>query len=49
MDYTDILYAVDAPQHLARITMNRPEKRNPLGPNTIGEINHALSTAREDP
>jgi enoyl-CoA hydratase/carnithine racemase len=48
MDYTDILYAVDAQQHLARITMNRPEKRNPLGPNTIGEINHALCAARDD-
>lgn len=48
MDYTDILYGVDAPRHLARITLNRPEKRNPLGPNTIGEINHALCAARDD-
>ena len=48
MDYTDILYAVDPQQHLARITMNKPEKRNPLGPNMIGEIHHALGAARDD-
>ena len=48
MDYTDILYAVDPQQHIARITMNKPEKRNPLGPNMIGEIHHALCAARDD-
>jgi enoyl-CoA hydratase/carnithine racemase len=48
MDYTDILYAVDPQQHVARITMNKPEKRNPLGPTMIGEINHALCAARDD-
>ena len=32
----------------ARITLNRPEKRNPLGPTTIGELLHALDRAKED-
>jgi len=32
----------------ARITLNRPEKRNPLGPLTIGELLHALDRAKED-
>jgi len=48
MEYTDILYAVDAADHLARITLNKPEKRNPLGPITIGEVHHALEAARDD-
>jgi enoyl-CoA hydratase/carnithine racemase len=48
MDYTDILYTVDPQEHLARITLNKPEKRNPLGPNMIGEIHHALCAARDD-
>jgi enoyl-CoA hydratase/carnithine racemase len=49
MDYTDIRYAVEPQEHIARITLNRPEKRNPLGPVMIGEINHALFAARDDP
>jgi enoyl-CoA hydratase len=32
-----------------RITLNRPEKRNPIGPLTNGELIHALSLAREEP
>jgi enoyl-CoA hydratase/carnithine racemase len=48
MEYTDILYAVDPAEHLARVTLNKPEKRNPLGPITIGEVHHALSAARDD-
>ena len=48
MDYTDILYVVEPQEHIARITLNRPEKRNPLGPIMIGEINHALCAARDD-
>jgi enoyl-CoA hydratase/carnithine racemase len=48
MEYTDILYAVEPQEHVARITMNKPEKRNPLGPTMIGEIHHALGAARDD-
>ena len=46
MSYSELLYEVRGP--VARITLNRPEKRNPLGPTTIGELLHALDTARED-
>src|SRR5690242_18511675 len=44
--YTEILYSVDGAT--ARITLNRPERRNPLGPNALGELMHALQTARDD-
>ena len=44
--YSEISYAVDGP--IARITLNRPEKRNPLGPTTIGELLHALDQAKAD-
>ncbi len=46
MPYSEILYEVRGP--VARITLNRPEKRNPLGPVTIGELLHALDAARQD-
>jgi enoyl-CoA hydratase/carnithine racemase len=46
MSYSEILYAVSGP--VARITLNRPDKRNPLGPVTIGELLHALDQAKHD-
>jgi enoyl-CoA hydratase/carnithine racemase len=46
MAYSEILYEERGP--VARITLNRPEKRNPLGPTTIGELLHALERARAD-
>lgn len=46
MSYSEILYEVRGP--VARITLNRPEKRNPLGPTTIGELLHALDGAKSD-
>ena len=46
MSYTEIVYEVHGPT--ARITLNRPDKRNPLGPTTIGELLHALDCAKED-
>src|SRR5262249_7606633 len=46
MAYSEILYEVRGAT--ARITLNRPEKRNPLGPVTIGELLHALDTAKAD-
>jgi enoyl-CoA hydratase/carnithine racemase len=46
MSYSEILYEVQGAT--ARITLNRPEKRNPLGPTTIGELLHALDRAKED-
>ncbi len=44
--YATILYDGAAP--VARITLNRPEKRNPIGPLTNGELIHALGLARDD-
>lgn len=40
MSYGTILYQADGP--VARITLDRPDKRNPIGPLTAGEIIHAL-------
>src|SRR5262245_27632889 len=34
--------------HVCRLTLNRPEKRNPLDPRTIGELLVALRHARDD-
>ncbi len=44
--YSEILYQVNGA--VARLTLNRPERRNPLGPTTLGEIVHALAAARAD-
>lgn len=43
--YATIAYDVSAAP-VARITLNRPDKRNPIGPLTVGEIVHALEAAR---
>ncbi len=45
-DYATIAYAADAP--IARVTLNRPDKRNPIGPLTAGELLHAFGRARDD-
>jgi enoyl-CoA hydratase/carnithine racemase len=44
--YSDILY--EAQGGVATITLNRPERRNPIGPRTVGELLHALSRAQAD-
>jgi len=44
--YTEILY--EAAGGVATITLNRPERRNPIGPATVGELLHALRRAKED-
>lgn len=46
--YTTIEYSTEAAP-VARITLNRPDKRNPIGPQTIGELIHALAAAKQDP
>lgn len=44
--YTDILYhKIDG---IAKITLNRPEKRNAFRPETVMELHDALIDARED-
>jgi naphthoate synthase len=45
--YTDILYHKAG--GIARITINRPEKRNAFRPLTVVEMHEALLDAREDP
>ena len=45
--YSELLYQVD--KGVALITLNRPERRNPIGPSTVGELLHALQTAKDDP
>lgn len=48
MDYARIV--VDDPRpRVRRITLNRPEKRNPLSNELRGELFHALETADRDP
>jgi naphthoate synthase len=44
--YTDILYHKQ--DGIARITINRPEKRNAFRPQTVVELHAALLDARED-
>lgn len=44
--YTTIL--VDGAGPVARVTLNRPEKRNPIGIDTCGELVHALEALRAD-
>jgi enoyl-CoA hydratase/carnithine racemase len=46
--YTSIKYEGGRPP-VARITLDRPDKRNPIGPRTNGELIHAFRTAHEDP
>jgi len=45
--YTDILY--HKTDGIAKITINRPEKRNAFRPETVFELQDALLDAREDP
>src|SRR5476649_355754 len=45
--YSDILYHKAG--GIARVTINRPEKRNAFRPETISQMFEAFSDAREDP
>ncbi|MGF1448057.1 MAG: 1,4-dihydroxy-2-naphthoyl-CoA synthase [Opitutales bacterium] len=46
-DYTDILY--EKAGGIARVTINRPHKRNAFRPETVFEMYDAFADAREDP
>src|SRR6476620_3217389 len=47
--YTDIIYEHDAGgEGIAKITINRPEKRNAFRPETVGELLDAFARARDD-
>ncbi len=45
--YSDILY--DKAEGMARITINRPHKRNAFRPETVAQLCEAFGNAREDP
>lgn len=45
-EYATIL--VDEVGPVTRITLNRPDKRNPIGPATCGELVHALTAIKAD-
>ena len=48
-EYTDIIYEHDASgEGIARITINRPEKRNAFRPETVAELIDAFGRARDD-
>ena len=46
-EYKDIIY--EKYDGIAKITINRPEKRNAFRPETVNEMYDAFSDAREDP
>jgi naphthoate synthase len=46
-DYEDIWY--DTAGGVAKITINRPDKRNAFRPATLFELSHAFNVARDDP
>lgn len=50
-DYTDIILERSTGEDagIAKITINRPEKRNAFRPQTVKELIHALDVARDDP
>ncbi|KAK6931044.1 Phosphatidylinositol 3-/4-kinase, catalytic domain [Dillenia turbinata] len=47
-DFTDIIYEKAVGEGIAKITINRPEKRNAFRPRTVHELMHALNDARDD-
>ena len=47
-DYADIRYERSREPGIAKITINRPEVRNAFRPQTVVELSHAFTRARED-
>ncbi|KAL8142407.1 hypothetical protein V2J09_015439 [Rumex salicifolius] len=47
-DFTDIIYEKAVGEGIAKITINRPERRNAFRPRTIKELIWAFNDARED-
>lgn len=45
-DYTDIV--VETAEGIAKIAINRPERRNAFRPTTLFELQHAFNVARDD-
>ncbi len=46
MEYQEILFEIR--DRVGWITLNRPNKRNPIGPRTVGELCHLLRRVRQD-
>ncbi|KAJ8775325.1 hypothetical protein K2173_020329 [Erythroxylum novogranatense] len=47
-EFTDIIYEKAVGEGIAKITINRPEKRNAFRPQTIKEMSRAFNDARDD-
>ena len=47
--YRTLLVAASPDGAIGRITLNRPDKRNPIGPDVCGELVHAFAALRDDP
>ncbi|KAL8121243.1 1,4-dihydroxy-2-naphthoyl-CoA synthase, peroxisomal [Apium graveolens] len=48
IEYTDIVYEKATDEGIAKITINRPERRNAFRPKTIKELIRAFNDARDD-
>jgi len=48
LDYKAVIYEANHESHVARITLNRPEKMNALSHQLRGELFHALKVAESD-
>jgi len=48
LDYKTVIYEPDHESHVARLTLNRPEKMNALSHQLRGELFHALKVAEAD-
>ncbi|XP_047254339.1 1,4-dihydroxy-2-naphthoyl-CoA synthase, peroxisomal isoform X2 [Capsicum annuum] len=47
-DFTDIIYEKAVNESIAKITINRPDRRNAFRPHTIKELIRAFNDARDD-
>ncbi|XP_024991413.1 1,4-dihydroxy-2-naphthoyl-CoA synthase, peroxisomal isoform X2 [Cynara cardunculus var. scolymus] len=47
-DFTDIIYEKAEGEAIAKITINRPERRNAFRPHTVKELIRAFNDARDD-
>ncbi|GLU03097.1 hypothetical protein SLE2022_203150 [Rubroshorea leprosula] len=47
-EFTDIIYEKAVGEGIAKITINRPERRNAFQPQTINELMRAFNDARDD-
>ena len=47
--YDDVLFELSADEGIARISINRPEKRNAFRPRTVSELYDAFARVRDNP